>query len=167
MTATAHALHLTPSTVSQQLKLLAHDMGVSLLEPDGRRVRLTPAAEILLNTPICCTRNGKGPRSTWPRSRRAASESCGYADCRARSSAFIAPAAKQLREANPGVRLRLAAVEAPRRSRCSKPASRYRRRHPTDATPPPSDPRFEQQVLVDDVEDLLVRSGTGWRAERA
>lgn len=47
-TATAQALHLTPSTVSQQLRQLAARLGLELLEPAGRRVRLTLAALALL-----------------------------------------------------------------------------------------------------------------------
>ncbi|KJE21995.1 transcriptional regulator [Frankia torreyi] len=46
--ATAAALHLTPSAVSQQLAALAKETGVRLLDPAGRRVRLTPAARVLL-----------------------------------------------------------------------------------------------------------------------
>jgi DNA-binding transcriptional LysR family regulator len=46
--ATASALHLTPSAVSQQLSALARETGVQLLDPAGRRVRLTPAARVLL-----------------------------------------------------------------------------------------------------------------------
>lgn len=48
VTAAAHALHLTPSAVSQQLRGLARDLDVELLQPIGRRVRLTPAAEVVL-----------------------------------------------------------------------------------------------------------------------
>lgn len=47
--ATAAALHLTPSAVSQQLSALAKETGVRLLDPAGRRVRLTPAARVLLD----------------------------------------------------------------------------------------------------------------------
>lgn len=46
--AVAEALHLTPSAVSQQLTALARETGVRLLEPAGRRVRLTGAARVLL-----------------------------------------------------------------------------------------------------------------------
>lgn len=46
--ATAAALHLTPSAVSQQLAALAREAGVPLLDPVGRRVRLTAAAKVLL-----------------------------------------------------------------------------------------------------------------------
>jgi DNA-binding transcriptional LysR family regulator len=43
----ADALHLTTSTVSQQLAVLAREAGAALIEPDGRRVRLTPAGRRL------------------------------------------------------------------------------------------------------------------------
>ena len=46
--ATADALHLTPSAVSQQLAALERDVGQPLLEPNGRTVRLTPAATAVL-----------------------------------------------------------------------------------------------------------------------
>lgn len=46
--AAADALHLTPSAVSQQLAALEREIGQPLLEPDGRGVRLTPAAHVLL-----------------------------------------------------------------------------------------------------------------------
>lgn len=46
--AVAQALSMTPSAVSQQLKVLAREAGVALLEPDGRRVRLTDAGHALV-----------------------------------------------------------------------------------------------------------------------
>ncbi|MFD5905838.1 LysR family transcriptional regulator [Streptomyces microflavus] len=48
VTATAEALLMTPSAVSQQLTNLAGQLGVELLEPQGRRVRLTDAAHLVL-----------------------------------------------------------------------------------------------------------------------
>jgi DNA-binding transcriptional LysR family regulator len=47
MRAVADAHHLTTSTVSQQIAALAREMGARLIEPDGRRVRLTPAGQRL------------------------------------------------------------------------------------------------------------------------
>lgn len=47
MRAVADALGTTTSTVSQQLAALAREMGTQLTEPDGRRVRLTPAGRLL------------------------------------------------------------------------------------------------------------------------
>ena len=41
------AMHVTTSTVSQQIAALAREAGTALVEPDGRRVRLTPAGRRL------------------------------------------------------------------------------------------------------------------------
>jgi DNA-binding transcriptional LysR family regulator len=46
--AVAGALHLTPSAVSQQLAQLEREAGVPLLRKSGRRLQLTPQAEILV-----------------------------------------------------------------------------------------------------------------------
>ncbi|CDR01783.1 LysR family transcriptional regulator [Streptomyces iranensis] len=47
MRAVAEATGTTTSTVSQQVAALAQDMGTALIEPHGRRVRLTPAGRRL------------------------------------------------------------------------------------------------------------------------
>ena len=43
MRAVAETMHLTTSSVSQQIAALTREAGTPLLEPEGRRVRLTPA----------------------------------------------------------------------------------------------------------------------------
>lgn len=48
LTAAAEACRLTPSAVSHQMQALARELDVTLLEPVGRGVRLTPAAQTLL-----------------------------------------------------------------------------------------------------------------------
>ena len=48
ITAAAAALSITPSAVSQQLKVLEAEAGVPLIERHGRRVRLTEAGETLV-----------------------------------------------------------------------------------------------------------------------
>src|SRR3954454_22040579 len=47
MRAVAEELGYTTSTVSQQLGVLAQEAGAILIEPEGRRVRLTPAGQRL------------------------------------------------------------------------------------------------------------------------
>lgn len=47
MRAVAESLHLTTSAVSQQIAALSREAGTALVEPDGRRVRLTPAGRRL------------------------------------------------------------------------------------------------------------------------
>jgi DNA-binding transcriptional LysR family regulator len=48
ITATAAALHLTPSAVSQQVARIARDVGFEVLQHVGRRVVLTPRGHALL-----------------------------------------------------------------------------------------------------------------------
>ncbi|HEY2262071.1 MAG TPA: LysR family transcriptional regulator, partial [Streptosporangiaceae bacterium] len=48
LAAVADALAYTPSAISQQLSVLEAEAGVPLLERAGRRLRLTPAAERLV-----------------------------------------------------------------------------------------------------------------------
>ena len=50
VTAVAHALHLTPSAVSQQLKTLERETGVQLTERAGRGLALTTAGHALAET---------------------------------------------------------------------------------------------------------------------
>src|SRR3954452_2386791 len=47
MRAVADVTGATTSTVSQQIAILAREMGTTLIEPHGRRVRLTPAGRRL------------------------------------------------------------------------------------------------------------------------
>jgi DNA-binding transcriptional LysR family regulator len=47
MRAVAEELHTTTSTVSQQVSALTREVGTPLVEPEGRRVRLTPAGRRL------------------------------------------------------------------------------------------------------------------------
>jgi DNA-binding transcriptional LysR family regulator len=49
LAAVAQALSYSPSAVSQQLSLLEREAGVTLLEPVGRGVRLTPQALVLVS----------------------------------------------------------------------------------------------------------------------
>ena len=48
ITAVAQALSYSPSAVSQQLATLEKEAGVRLIEPVGRRVRLTPQGDLLV-----------------------------------------------------------------------------------------------------------------------
>lgn len=48
LAAVARALNYSPSAISQQLSQLEAETGVTLLEPSGRGVRLTPQARILV-----------------------------------------------------------------------------------------------------------------------
>jgi len=49
VSAAARALHCTPSAVSQQLRALAQEVGLTLTEPAGRGLRLTDAGRTLVS----------------------------------------------------------------------------------------------------------------------
>lgn len=111
VTAAADVLHLTPSAVSHQLRQLARETGVALLEPDGRRVRLTPAGRALVA-------HADSLHAGWERARAelaayadgssAALRMCGFPSAIA---GLLAPAAVRLRAADPGLAVRVAEEE--------------------------------------------------------
>jgi DNA-binding transcriptional LysR family regulator len=105
--ATAHALHLTPSAVSQQLAGLSRDIGVPLLERRGRTVVLTGQARLLLS-------HAESMRELAERTRAALEEwsggTAGYvriASLTTGIAALVAPALARLRQERPGLTLRV------------------------------------------------------------
>ncbi|MEU9035528.1 LysR family transcriptional regulator [Streptomyces sp. NPDC048352] len=112
VTATAEALHMTPSAVSQQLTNLARQLGVPLLEPQGRRVRLTDAAHLVL----------RHTEAVFAQLEQADAELAGYLSGEAgevRIGAFstavpvlVVPAVAALRLSHPGIEVRIRETEA-------------------------------------------------------
>ncbi|MGW7027551.1 LysR family transcriptional regulator [Streptomyces xanthophaeus] len=112
VTATAEALHMTPSAVSQQLTNLARQLGVVLLEAQGRRVRLTDAAHLVL----------RHAEAVFAQLERADAELAGYLAGDAgevRIGAFstavpalVVPAVAALRRTHPRVEVRVRETEA-------------------------------------------------------
>ncbi|NUU22954.1 MAG: LysR family transcriptional regulator, partial [Streptomycetaceae bacterium] len=113
VSAVAEALHLTPSAVSQQLTALARETGVRLLEPAGRRVRLTGAARVLL----------RHADELFAQLERVHADLAAYQDgetAEVRVTAFgsaitglVLPALRDLRERRPGLALVLQESELP------------------------------------------------------
>ncbi|TWF80184.1 DNA-binding transcriptional LysR family regulator [Pseudonocardia hierapolitana] len=155
VTAAAAALHLTPSAVSQQIRLLGRDTGVDLLERVGRGVRLTPSARVLL---------GHADRlyADWERVLAEATAApaggvlrlCGFPTALA---ALLAPAAAALRDA--------LAVEVTEAGNAECFALLLAGEAdiavvlPAPEAPPRDDPRFDQQPLLQDPFDLVVPAG--------
>ncbi|MEU8988420.1 LysR family transcriptional regulator [Streptomyces sp. NPDC048558] len=112
VTATAEALRMTPSAVSQQLTNLARQVGVPLLEAQGRRVRLTDAARLVL----------RHAEAVFEQLERADAELAAYVHGEVgevRVGAFstavpalVVPAVWALRETHPGVTVRVREAEA-------------------------------------------------------
>ncbi|MFC8095296.1 LysR family transcriptional regulator [Streptomyces sp. NPDC057301] len=112
VTATAEALRMTPSAVSQQLTNLARQVGVPLLEAQGRRVRLTDAARLVL----------RHAEAVFEQLERADAELAAYVHGEVgevRVGAFstavpalVVPAVRALRETHPRVTVRVREAEA-------------------------------------------------------
>lgn len=157
VTAAAQSLHLTPSAVSQQLRQLARELDLPLLEPEGRRIRLTPAAHALL-------RHADDLAARWERAQGELQDHAEWVGGVLRLSGFpssldmvVAPAAEHLRISEPRLTVRLCEVET---------ADAFEQLLVGDVDiaiivpnlggPTADDPRFEQQPLLDEPQDLLV-----------
>lgn len=112
VTAAAARLSMTPSAVSQQLSLLSRQLGAPMLEPYGRRVRLTSAARLVL----------RHADRVFGQLEQAEAELAGYLHGEAgevRIGAFataitglVVPAVARLRESAPRLVVRLVEAEA-------------------------------------------------------
>jgi DNA-binding transcriptional LysR family regulator len=112
--ATAQALHLTPSAVSQQLAGLAKEAGVPLLQKHGRGVRLTGQARVLLTHADVVNEQLERARADL-----AAWESGDIGEVRIGAlstgiSALVAPAYARLAAERPGITMRISDSEPPK-----------------------------------------------------
>jgi DNA-binding transcriptional LysR family regulator len=157
VTAAAEALHFTPSAASQQIRQLARELDVMLLEPHGRRVRLTPAARSLLA-------HADAIQARWEQAevelRAAGEQPSGLL----RMSGFpvavatlLAPLAAALRARYP--RLTLQIQETELRDSFDllfEGEVDLAIIEVTSGNPPMDDSRFDQRPLLDDPFDLVV-----------
>lgn len=156
--AVAEALHLTPSAISQQIRQLSRDVGIELLQHEGRGVRLTPAARVLLD-------HADALYAQWEHAlaEMAAAQTdgdvrllrlCGFPTALA---SLLAPAAAHLRDTPSSLETELVEAE---NAECFELLLAGRADIavvvPTPANPPPDDRRFDQQPLLDDPFDLVV-----------
>src|SRR5213592_2139965 len=106
MRAVAETMHVTTSTVSQQIAVLAREAGAPLVEPEGRRVRLTPAGRRLADHAVTilaaleAARYDLDPDATPAGELRVAAFATGV-----RRS--LLPVVRLLSETHPDVRLRI------------------------------------------------------------
>ncbi|MEV0796299.1 LysR family transcriptional regulator [Kribbella sp. NPDC050281] len=112
MRAVAETLGVTTSTVSQQIAALAHEVGTPLLEPDGRRVRLTPAGQRLAGHAVDIVAAVEAARADLDPSAKPAGT--------VRVAAFhtairdtVLPVVQRLASAHPDVRLEIQEQEPP------------------------------------------------------
>lgn len=157
VTAAAAALHLTPSTVSQQLRQLAAELGVQLLEPQGRRVRLTAAAHTLLA-------HADELQAQWERAsadlnthRAGEAGQLRLSGVATAVANLIAPAMRTLRERHPQLTVEIGEDAGADRFRLLLTGrTDIAVVIPAPDSPPPDDSRFEQHLLLEEPQDLLV-----------
>jgi DNA-binding transcriptional LysR family regulator len=106
MRAVADRLGYTTSTVSQQLAVLAREAGATLIEPEGRRVRLTPAGQRLAEHAVTILAAVEAARADLDPSAEPAGtvRVAGFATAIRRS---LLPVLARLSDGHPAVRLRV------------------------------------------------------------
>ncbi|UNO41981.1 LysR family transcriptional regulator [Streptomyces sp. MST-110588] len=165
VTATAEALHMTPSAVSQQLTGLARQLGVTLLEAQGRRVRLTGAAHLVL----------RHADALFAQLERADAELLGYLQGEAgevRVGAFstaipalVVPAVRELRRSRPGLTVRVREAEAAEVYELLADGSVDLALSLAAHAPGPRDPKFTHVPLLADPLDVALPAGHPLAAE--
>lgn len=157
VTAAAHTLHYTPSAVSAQLKSLAAELGVELLERKGRQVYPTPSGRLLLAYAEELSMRWEQMHSELlSRSERTPGSLrlCGFSTAAAN---LLPRVATDVMAAHPGTRVRIIEADP---EKCFElllaDAADLAVVVTTDRLPRLDDPRFEQQPLTSDPLDLLL-----------
>ncbi|RKT87782.1 DNA-binding transcriptional regulator, LysR family [Saccharopolyspora antimicrobica] len=156
VTATARALHLTPSAVSQQLRLLSKEVGSELLRPEGRRVQLTPAAHILLAHADVIATEWEQTRADLAAHAAGAVGLVRVAGFATSFGSLLAPAAARLRDSHPRLEVQLRETDIDDSLRLLLAEQADLAVLPVAGAPPLDDPRFDQRVLLDDPQDVVV-----------
>jgi DNA-binding transcriptional LysR family regulator len=111
--ATAAALHLTPSAVSQQIASLSRETGVQLLARRGRGVRLTPQAHLLLDHAVAMDTQLERLRADLAAYDEGLVRRVVIGAFATAITAILAPAVARLGGERPRLQLSLREVEAP------------------------------------------------------
>jgi DNA-binding transcriptional LysR family regulator len=111
LSAVATALRYSPSTISQQLSQLESEVGTPLLEPAGRRVRLTPQADILVAHAEIVLRQLEAAETAVARSLEELTGTVRLAMFQTGLLGLLSPALAVLAERHPGLRVEVFGVE--------------------------------------------------------
>ncbi|MDN3249244.1 LysR family transcriptional regulator [Streptomyces mutabilis] len=159
VTATAEALNMTPSAVSQQLTNLSRQLGVELLRARGRRVELTDAARLVL----------RHAEAVFEQLERADTELAAYVHGDAgevRVGAFstavpalVVPAVTALRTTHPGVSVRVRETEAQEAYELLAAGDVDLALSLAAQAPTAADPRFTRVPLLADPLDVALPDG--------
>jgi len=160
LAAAADALHLTPSAVSQQLAALEREVGQPVIERNGRGVRLTGAAEVLVghaNVVLAQLEAAAADVAAYAEGIVGTVRVAGFATALAE---LVAPAAVSLRSTHPRLSLVVDESEAPG---CFVALARgdvdVAISMASSQAPPADDSRFRRRALMADVLDAVVPAG--------
>jgi len=157
LAAAADSLHLTPSAVSQQLAALEREIGQPVIERNGRGVRLTGAAEVLVghaNVVLAQLEAAEADVAAYSEGVVGTVRVAGFATA---LSELVAPAVVALRASHPGLKLFAAEAEAPEcfvalaRGDADIAMSMASRQAPAT-----DDPRFHRRPLTSDTLDAVL-----------
>lgn len=157
VTAAARALHFTPSAASQQIRQLGRELGVPLLQPQGRRVQLTPAAQSLLTHADAIAARWEQAEVDLQAARDEPTGLVRVGGFPVAVCTLLAPMAAALQARHPRLTVQIRETE-PKESfdLLFEGVVDLAVVESTTANPPLSDSRFDQQPLLDDTFDLVV-----------
>ncbi|WP_141014639.1 LysR family transcriptional regulator [Nocardioides sambongensis] len=157
ISAAADALGYTPSAVSHQMRTLARDVGVPLLEHQGRGIRLTGAARTLLERSHHLFAEWEEIRAEVQRTSDSASGYLRLAGFSTAASTLLPPVAVAVQRTFPRSVVRILEADP---EECFDLLLADQADVAvvigTGLLPPSSDPRFDQLPLMEDRIDLLV-----------
>ncbi|GAA2009544.1 LysR family transcriptional regulator [Nocardiopsis rhodophaea] len=110
--ATAEALRMTPSGVSQQLAMLSRELGVPMLEAHGRRVRLTSAAHVVLRHADALFAQVERAQAELEEHQRGEAGEVRVGAFATAIPGLVIPAVKRLRRTHPRLAVRVREAEA-------------------------------------------------------
>jgi molybdate transport repressor ModE-like protein len=158
LSAAADALHLTPSAVSQQLAALEREIGQPVIERNGRGIRLTGAAEVLVghaNVVLAQLEAAAADVAAYSEGIVGTVRVAGFATALRQ---IVAPAAAALSESHPRLALTVEEIEAPgcflalARGDVDIALSMASRQAPEDS-------RFARRPLLTDTLDAVLPAG--------
>lgn len=157
VTAAANALHFTPSAASQQVRQLGRELGVTLLEPQGRRVRLTPAARSLLAHADAIEARWEEAETELRSAGAAPAGRLHVGGFPTAVSMLLAPAVAAAQHAHPRLTIEIREIEPEVAfDQLFQGALDLAVVEVTTSNPANSDTRFDQRALLDDPFDLVV-----------
>jgi DNA-binding transcriptional LysR family regulator len=158
--ATAAALHLTPSAVSQQLAALSRELGCPVTEKDGRNLRITGAGRVLLAHAAEIVAQLEALQGDLERHQHGDVGIVHVGAFQTAASHIVVPAAAELSVTHPRLEVTVTQIDAPR-SVQEVAAGRLDIALSVEYidSPPFSDPRFTRLMLLQDKFQAMLPAG--------